>query len=44
MCRRDRIVSNHNADTGAKLEINDVKQIGDGCSNVKSGNYLQAAD
>ena len=27
-----------------KLDINDVEQIGDGRSNVKSGNYFQAAD
>ena len=27
-----------------KLDINDVEQIGDGRSNVKSGNYFQATD
>ena len=31
-----QILSHYNADAGAKLEINDVKKIGDGCSNVKS--------
>ena len=39
-----QILSHHNADAGTKLEINDVEQIGDGCSNVKPGNYFQAAD
>ena len=39
-----QILSHHNADAGTKLDINDVEQIGDGRSNVKSGNYFQAAD
>lgn len=33
-----QILSHHNADAGTKLEINDVEQIGDSCSNVKPGN------